>query len=51
MLQVVDIRKYDASNEVRRGMAKEILFTREVSQVKEDWLDELKSVAYVQRFD
>ncbi len=51
ILQVVDTRDHDASNEVRRAMAKEILFKREVSQVKEDWLDELKSVAYIKRYD
>ncbi len=51
ILQVVDTRNYDASNDVRRAMAKEILFKREASQAKEDWLEELKSVAYVQRFD
>ncbi len=51
ILQVVDTREYDASNDVRRAMAKEILFKREAPQAKEDWLDELKSVAYVQRLD
>ncbi len=51
ILQVVDTRQYDASNDVRRAMAKEILFKREASQAKEDWLDELKSLAYIQRFD
>ncbi len=50
ILQVVNKRNYDASNDVRRGMAKEILFNREAPQAQEDWLEELKSSAYIRVF-
>ncbi len=51
ILQVVDTRDYDASNEVRKGMAKDILFKRMAPQAQEDWLEELKSRAYIRVFN
>ncbi len=47
ILQVVDTRSYDASEDVRYRMAEEILFKREAPQAQEDWLEELKSAAYI----
>ncbi len=47
ILQVVDTRKFDASNDVRRKMAKEILFKREAPQIREKWLEDLQNSSYV----
>ncbi len=47
ILQVVDTRKFDASNDVRKKMAKEILFKREAPQIRERWLEDLRNSSYV----
>lgn len=47
ILKVDDTRQRDATNEYRRAAAEEILFNRLAPQAQEDWLQELRSSAYI----
>lgn len=47
ILKVNNIRQRDASTELRRQKAEEILFNRQAPQASEDWIQELKSSAYI----
>lgn len=51
ILQVVDQRQKDMSDEQRRNLAREALFQRLAPQAKEDWLQELRASAYIQLFN
>lgn len=48
ILKVNNVRQRDASQEIRRNRAEEILFNRQVPQAQEDWIEELKSSAYIE---
>lgn len=48
ILKVHNIRQRDASQEMRKAKAEEILFNRQAVQAQEDWIQELKSSAYIE---
>lgn len=48
ILKVNNTRQRDASQELRRQKAEEILFNRQAPQAQEDWIQELKSSAYIE---
>lgn len=48
ILKVNNTRQRDASQEMRRAKAEEVLFNRQAPQAQEDWIQELKSSAYVE---
>ncbi|MDO5769440.1 MAG: peptidylprolyl isomerase [Psychrobacter sp.] len=47
ILQVLDQRQQDVSEEYRRKLARDALYQRLAPQAKEDWLQELRASAYV----
>lgn len=51
ILQVVDQRQQDVSEQYRRKMAREALYQRMAPQAQEDWLQELRAGAYVKILD
>lgn len=51
ILKVEDKRQQDVSNEYRRNMARQALYQRLAPQAKEDWLQEIRSGAYIQVLD
>lgn len=51
ILQVVDQRQQDVSEQYRRKLAREALYQRLAPQAKEDWLQELRASAYIKVFD
>ena len=48
ILKVEGKRQQDVSDEYRRNMARQALYQRLAPQAKEDWLQELRSGAYIQ---
>ena len=51
ILKVADKREYDASDEYRRNAARQALYQRLAPQAEEDWLQELRTSAYIQVFN
>lgn len=51
ILKVDDTRQRDVTEQYRRSAAREFLFSRLAPQAQEDWLQELRSAAYIQVFD
>lgn len=47
ILKITDTRQRDVTNEYKRAYAEEVLFNRLAPQAGEDWLQELKSAAYI----
>ncbi len=47
ILRINDTRQRDATEQYRRARAEEILFNRMAPQAREDWLQELRSSAYI----
>ena len=50
ILKVEGKRQQDVSDQYRRNMARQALYQRLAAQAKEDWLQELRSEAYIQVF-
>lgn len=50
ILKVNEIRQHDVTEQARKNIAREILFSRQAPQAQEDWLQELRSSAYIQIF-
>lgn len=48
ILQVLDKREQDVSEQYRRKLAQDALYQRMAPQAQEDWLQELRASAYVQ---
>ena len=48
ILQVEDTRQQDVSDDYRRNLAQQALYQRLAPQAKDDWLQELRSGAYIQ---
>lgn len=48
ILKVEATRNFDATNQYRRNLARQALYQRLAPQAKEDWLQELRSGAYIQ---
>ncbi|MFC0819707.1 peptidylprolyl isomerase [Moraxella marmotae] len=51
ILKVNDIRQKDVTEQYRRNAAREYLFTRQAPQAQEDWLQELRSGAYIKIYE
>ena len=51
ILKVEGTRQQDVSEQYRRNMARQTLYQRLAPQAKEDWLQELRSGAYIQVLD
>lgn len=47
ILKVDNKRERDVTNQYRKNAAREYLFTRQAPQAEEDWLQELRSSAYI----
>lgn len=50
ILKVDQKRDRDVTDQVRRNIAREYLFARQAPQAEEDWLQELRSSAYIKIF-
>lgn len=51
ILKVDNIRQRDVTNQYRYNAARQYLFTRQAPQAEEDWLQELRSSAYVKIYE
>ena len=51
ILKVNDIRQRDVTEQYRRNAAREYLFSRRAPQAQEDWLQELRSSAYIKIYE
>ncbi len=51
ILKVEGARNFDATTQYRRNLARQALYQRLAPQAKEDWLQELRSAAYIQIID
>ena len=51
ILKVDNTRQRDVTEQYRRSAAREFLFTRQAPQAQEDWLQELRSGAYIRVFE
>lgn len=51
ILKINDARQRDVTEQYRRSAAREFLFSRQAPQAQEDWLQELRSGAYIQIMD
>lgn len=51
ILQVLDTRDQNVTDQYRRNMARDALYQRMAPQAQEDWLQELRSTAYIQVFN
>lgn len=47
ILKVNDVRQHDITEQYRRNAAHEYLFLHSAPQAQEDWLQELRSSAYI----
>lgn len=51
ILKVDNTRQRDVTDQYRKNAAKEYLFARQAPQAEEDWLQELRSSAYIKIFE
>ena len=51
ILKVDNTRQRDVTEQYRRSAAREFLFSRQAPQAQEDWLQELRSGAYIRVFE
>ncbi|STY79287.1 peptidylprolyl isomerase [Moraxella catarrhalis] len=51
ILKVNDVRQHDITEQYRRNAAHEYLFLRSAPQAQEDWLQELRSSAYIKIYE
>lgn len=50
ILQVVDKQEKDVTEDVYRSLAKDIIYQNKAPQAYDDWINEMKSTAYIQIF-
>lgn len=48
ILQVLDRREYDSTDDIRRARAREVLRQRKLDEAQETWLQQLRDEAYVE---